>query len=65
MSVQKATAYEDASEHKSKYNMIQVPRARKVGEGLVSTARSSLISASSCAGILMSSKPDLVSERLT
>lgn len=61
VSAQKAAAFEEALKNDtgSQYHLVKVPRARKVGEGLLSTVKSSLISASSCVGIL-SSKPDLV-----
>lgn len=61
MSMEKADAYEKKADWKSDYHLIEVPRARKVGEGLLSTLKSSFISALSCVRMLLHSKPDLVS----
>lgn len=60
MSVKKAVTYEESITSKTVYRLTQVPRARHVGEGLLSSVRSSLISSISCLGVLISSKPDLV-----
>lgn len=61
VSAQKATSYEETIKtiDESQFQLIKVPRARKVGEGLLSTIKSSLMSSYACLAIL-SSKPDLV-----
>lgn len=62
MSAKKASTYEKAlkSDTDSLYSLVKVPRARHVGEGVVSTIKSSLISTGSCVRVLYS-KPDIVS----
>lgn len=59
-SIEKAKAYESKNLYKHKHQFFEVPRARKVGEGLFSTVKSSLISARFCFNVLLS-HPDLVS----
>jgi beta-1,4-N-acetylglucosaminyltransferase len=58
MSIEKARIYE--RESSQSYQFVEVPRARKVGEGLLSTIKSSFISARSCVNLLLTA-PDLVS----
>lgn len=58
MSIEKARAYEQSKEGDVKF--MEVSRARSVGEGLLSTIKSSTISAFSCLRVVMA-KPDLVS----
>lgn len=60
VSIEKARTYESKNLYRHKYQFYEVPRARKVGEGLFSTVKSSLISARFCFNVLLS-HPDLVS----
>lgn len=57
MSIEKARVYEKGDSRS--YQFVEVPRARKVGEGLLSTMKSSFISGWACVNLLLMA-PDLV-----
>lgn len=57
MSIEKARVYEKGDSRS--YQFVEVPRARKVGEGLLSTMKSSFISGWACVNLLLMA-PDLI-----